>query len=116
MVMTAFEFLGNVAAIATSIVAVLAYGLFLHDRRRKRLRLESYLKEERGHGYDQGQQTLVHLVANVGMSETKIMDAAFRSKKIRRTVDNQGKADKLLLEYDGEDDEGRITRPKRARY
>lgn len=35
----------NVAAILTALVAVRAYSRFLWERRQKRLRLESYLRE-----------------------------------------------------------------------
>ncbi|THK33449.1 hypothetical protein EHS39_36285 [Ensifer sp. MPMI2T] len=68
---------------------------------------------------DAGQRTVLHLVAHLGMSEAEIVDAAFRSKVIRRlvSVDNQGKADRLLLVYEtGDLEEDFPTRPGRARF
>lgn len=108
------EILANIAAILTAAIAVWAYGRFVYERRQKRLRLESHLRDQKRTGTDQGQRTLLHLVANLGMSEIEIIDAAFRSKVVHRRVslDEQGRADRLLLEYDSgslEDD-----RPKRG--
>jgi hypothetical protein len=74
------------SAIGTLAIAVFAYGKFLFERTTKRNRLESYLKAEQAAGEDRGQRTLVHLVAKVGMSETEIMDCAFKSNHIKRTV------------------------------
>ncbi len=92
----------NIAAILTAVIAVWAYGRYLWERRQKRLRLEQYLRDEKAAGGNQGQRTLLHLVANLGMAESEIIDAAFRSKYVRRRVgvDDQGRADRLLLEYD----------------
>jgi hypothetical protein len=89
------------AAILTAVVATVAYGLYIFERLQKRLRLEQYLKEESDAGRDKGQRTVLHLVAHLGMTESEILDAALRSKHIRRvvTVDDQGRADTLLLEY-----------------
>ena len=89
------------AAIFTALVAVVAYGGYLLDRGSKRRRLEKYLEREKKAGRDQGQRTILHLVARLGMSEAQIMDAAFRSRHIRRVVgsDSKGRADVLLLEY-----------------
>ncbi|WFU01956.1 hypothetical protein QA648_17930 [Rhizobium sp. CB3171] len=96
------EIFANIAAILTAVIAVWAYGRFLWERRQKRLRLESHLRDEKEMRADEGQRTLLHLVANLGMSEIEIVDAAFRSKVIRRRVslDEQGRADRLLLEYE----------------
>ncbi|RWD51230.1 MAG: hypothetical protein EOS25_13940 [Mesorhizobium sp.] len=95
----------NVAATATAVIAGWAWGWYQFDRCRKRKRLVDYLREEKLAGGDQGQRTLLHLIANLGMSESEIMDAAFRSKVISRHVsmDPQGRADRLFLEYDGDD-------------
>ncbi|WP_206454926.1 hypothetical protein [Aurantimonas marina] len=97
----------NIAAIVTAVVAGWAYGRYVWERRQKRLRLEHHLREEKAARRDQGQRTLLHLVANLGMTESEIVDAAFRSKYVRRRlgVDDQGRADRLLLEYDGGDPE-----------
>ena len=89
------------AAILTAGVAVLAYGRYLYERCQKRLRLEAYLKTEKETGRDKGQRTVLHLVARLGMTETEVVDAAFRSKCIRRLVspDLKGHAAVLMFEY-----------------
>ncbi len=90
------------AAILTAGVAVLAYGRYLYERHQKRLRLEAHLKAEKRAGINKGQRTVLHLVAQLGMTETEVVDAAFRSKCILRVVktDEKGLAIALLLEYD----------------
>jgi uncharacterized iron-regulated membrane protein len=101
----ALEIVSHLAAIATGVVAVAAYWMYLHDRKAKRLRLEKHLREEKERDTDHGQRTLLHLVARLGMSEGEIMDAAFRSKVIARRVatDKDGRANMLFLEYKGND-------------
>lgn len=96
------EITAHIAAIATAVVAVWAWGWYQFDRFRKRQRLEKHLQQEKALGNDQGQRTLLNLVAILGMSESEIMDAAFRSSVVARRVlvNEQGHADKLLLEYD----------------
>ncbi len=49
-----------------------------------------------------GQRSLLHLMANVGMTEAELIQASFRSKHIKRKIapDNKtGRADALLLEW-----------------
>ena len=88
------------ASIFTAAVAVLFYVGYRCERREKRRRLENYLKDEKAKGEDKGQRTLPHLIANIGMSETDILDCAFRSRHIVRTVEvMDGKATGLFLEY-----------------
>ncbi len=95
------ETLSQWAAILTAVVAVLASAWYVMERRRKRRRLEQYLKDEYEARRDKGQRTLLHLAANLGMTETEIMDAAFRSKRIDRVVvtDSAGRADRMMLVY-----------------
>ena len=95
------EAIANVASIVTAIIAGWAGSWFLYQRRQKRLRLENYLKAEKESGRDKGQRTLMHLVAELGMTETEVMDAAFRSRHILRRVspDMFGAAARLFLEY-----------------
>lgn len=91
----------NVAAIVTACFAGWAYCSYRWERRGKRIRLENYLKHEKEEGADKGQRTIMHLVARLGMTETEIVDAAFRSNCIERKIksDGVGTASKLLLEY-----------------
>ena len=88
------------ASILTSAVALIAYAYYRYEKCEKEQRLESYLKAEKEKGKDKGQRTLTHLAANLGMSETEVLDCAFRSKHIDRTVEvKDGKAVGLFLEY-----------------
>lgn len=90
------------AAIATAIVAIWAWAHYRYQRRDSRLRVERYLRAEKEWGIDQGQRTVQHLIANLGMTEKEVLDAAFRSKTVRRLTrsDERGFADILLFEYD----------------
>lgn len=99
------EIFAHIAAISTAVIAVWAWGWYQVDRYRKRKRLENYLREEKALGRDQGQRTLLNLVATLGMSETEIMDSAFRSSVVARRVsaDDQGRAELLFLEYEDEE-------------
>jgi len=110
------EILGALAAIATAVVAVWAYAKYRLDRRDKRLRLENHLRQEKETGHDQGQRTILDLMANLRMTESDVMDAAFRSTKVRcvTEVDDQLQAKALLFEYD--DDTLAPVRPGRARF
>ncbi len=94
----------NIAAIATACFAGWAYCSFRWERRGKRIRLENYLKHEKAEGTDKGQRTVMHLVVRLGMTETEIVDAAFRSNCINRKIkaDGGGAATTLLLEYSGQ--------------
>ena len=104
---TILDALGDFAAIATAVVAVAAYGKYLFDRRQQRIRLENYLSTEkqlslrRRSEAPSGKHTVLHLVARLGMSENQIVDAAFRSKKVKLSVssDTRGHAKTLLLEH-----------------
>jgi hypothetical protein len=94
----------HVAAILTAGVAVWAWGAYNFGRRQKRLRLETYLRDaslsaEPGR---QGAHSLVHLIAELGMSEGDVMEAAFRSSKIerlRRSDPESGLATHVMLAY-----------------
>lgn len=98
------DLLDHVAAIATAAVAIWAWCYFRFGRRQKRLRLETYLRDasvsvEPGR---QGAHSLVHLIAELGMSESDVMDAAFRSTKIERlgrSDPQTGLATHVMLAY-----------------
>ena len=97
--------LANLASVATAAVAIWAYGRFLCTKRRKRILLEDYLRDERPgkRGVrDQGSRTILHLVGALGMSEADILEAAFDSKSIKRAVaadPDTGRADCIYLRY-----------------
>lgn len=99
--------LSALASIATAVAAVGAWGYYLWTRWRKRLRLERYLKDAKARAPEgkKGQHTIIHLMAECGMTEAEILDAAFRSKKISRPVRTEGAsghAVAILLEYAGD--------------
>ncbi|MEP2735822.1 MAG: hypothetical protein ABJP34_05945 [Erythrobacter sp.] len=105
------EVLSAWAAILTAVVATGAYARFICERNERTKLLENYLREEKLSGIDQGQRTVIHLMAELGLSEQEIFTAAFRTKKVRAltSVDNRGHASKLLFEYCGDD----IPMPKK---
>jgi len=88
------DMLDHVAAIATAIVAVWAFAAYRFGNWKKQRMLEEYLAKERpGRRYaiDTGQRTIIHLMAELRMSEAEVLQAAFTSKKvvILRTQDPQ---------------------------
>jgi hypothetical protein len=96
------ETIANIAAILTAVVATVGYGTYRWDQRTKRVRLENYLCAEKSKNHDQGQRSLLHLMANVGMTEAELIQASFRSKNIDRKIApnaKTGRADALLLEW-----------------
>lgn len=109
----ALEVLANIAAVVTAGVAVFAYANYRLEQRSKRIRLERHLKEEKERGLDQGQRTITHLVAQLGMTEAEVLHAAFRSDLVRRAtvVDDEGYAEALLFEYDSGDEMLGLTGP-----
>lgn len=96
------EITSHWAAILTAAVAVFAYGRYVYERFNKRRKLEEHLKNERDLGTDQGKRSVLHLMANLSMSESEVLDAAFRSTRVRPavSVDCQGRAEAILFVYD----------------
>jgi hypothetical protein len=95
----------DIAEIATAFLAVFAYGRYLVGYWRRRMTLENYLKNEypgkRDKG-DQGRRTVLHLVAELRMSEEEVLKAAFRNKRIVSTTAADpatGRAAALYLAY-----------------
>lgn len=89
------------AAILTAAVAVVAYWRYSRERSKKRQLLEEHLKQEKERGLDQGQRSILHLMAELRMTESGVLDAAFASKKVRcvTKVDEQFQAKALMFEY-----------------
>jgi len=93
---------GSWAAILTVVIAYFGYGKFLWDRRRRRLRLEEYLKNEKANKKDKGQRSILHLVAHLGMTDAEILQASFQSNHVARRLgkDKQtGMASAILFEW-----------------
>lgn len=93
------------AAILTAAIAVVAYGRFVWEQMQRRRSLEHYLREEKLRRHDEGRRSVIHLMANLAMTEAEILAAAFQSKFVIAVpgVDESGKASRLLFEYDGDD-------------
>lgn len=106
------EIIANWSAIFTAALAVYAYGKFRRDRRMRMQKLERHLRDEKLMNIDEGKRTILHLIAQLAMTEAEILAAAFDSKKVRSSVgiDDKGRADTLFFEYDGLD-----MPPKRLR-
>lgn len=105
--MAYLESLSHLAAILTAGVAVWAYGAYQYGRRQQRIRLGKLPQRGKQAGVDLGKRSILHLVAQLGMTEGQVNDAAFRSKSIRRRVspDRHGIAGTLMLEYTTCDEE-----------
>lgn len=98
------ELTAALAAVVTSVVAVLAYGRYLHERRMRRRRLEDFLKNEQTPAKDR--YSVLELMAVLRMTESQIMEAAFASDRICCPFPAywNGPSESLLLQY-GETDE-----------
>lgn len=106
--MNIINVIANIAAILTAIVALVGYGIYRWDRCAQRRKLETYLKAQKENqslmltDNDQGQRSLLHLMAKVGMTEGELIQASFRSNHIKRVVATDretGRANALLLEW-----------------
>ena len=100
--MTWLADLGNIAAISTAGVAAGGYGLYRRDQWRKRRKLEDYLKAEEAKKIDRGQRTILHLMAELGLTESEILRASFASNHIARRIapdPKTNRAKELLFEY-----------------
>jgi hypothetical protein len=94
--------IANVSAILTAFIAIFGYCYYQSDRYKKCKLLEDYLKAEKQASKDQGQRSLLHLMAKVGMTEAELIQASFRSKHISRKIAKDpetGYANTLLLEW-----------------
>ena len=95
----------NLAAILTAIVAVLAYFQFAGAQWRRRRAMETYLREEKLADADRGRRTVLHLMANLSMTEAEVLHAGFQSSKIAAHPgnDEEGRAARIYFEYVGSD-------------
>lgn len=92
----------DLATILTAVVAAGAWAQFQLERLQRRRRLERHLATR---GTDHNPASIPELMADLGMSEQAIMDAAFHSKRIRRarrTEGGSGRTVAVELEYDRE--------------
>ena len=77
------ESVANIAAILTAIVATGAASYYWCDRRQKRVKLEDYLKSEQKVPGGNTQHTVLHLMAELGLTEAEILHACFQSTHIK---------------------------------
>ncbi|MGO4167959.1 hypothetical protein [uncultured Novosphingobium sp.] len=93
------------AAILTALVATVAYGRYWLAQRACREALETYLKEEKRRATDEGRRSVMHLMANLAMTEAEVLHAGFRSDRIKAVpgVDERGRAVRLYFEYVAKD-------------
>ena len=93
----------HIATILTSVVAVGAWIQYQHGKFKKRVRLENYLRDVELPEH-QSSCSVLRLVAELGMSETDIMDASLRSRRVerlRRPDPQTGLTAQVMLRYRG---------------
>ena len=95
--------IANWAAILTAFVATTAYGGYVCNQVSQRRALENYLRNEKIGGHDTGKRTVLNLMAQLSLTESEVLSAAFRSKKISPAVsaDNKGHDNIFMFEYTG---------------
>lgn len=97
--------IANWAAILTALVAVWAFGYFLWSQRKRRKALEGYLREQKLMRLDEARRTIMHLMANLSMTEAEVLQAGFQSSVITAApgIDEQGRTVRIYFEYTGAD-------------
>lgn len=92
----------NLWQVVTGVLAVGTVVLYKWGMWRKRCKLENYLKAEKESAVDHGQRSVLHLMARLGLTESELLSASFRSNVIKRrlTSGKDGKADHILFEYE----------------
>jgi hypothetical protein len=96
------EICANVAAILTPIVGIFLWLIYQWGFYQKKMKLEAYLKTEREKGGDKGQRTLMHLMIKVGLTESEILQASFKSRHIKRLEINDSTThltEEILFQY-----------------
>lgn len=104
--MNYLETVANFASILTAIFAFAAWVYYLASRACKQSKLEDYLKKEKAKSNGNYQHTMVHLMANLRMTEDDILRAAFDSPRVRcpvRANKDTKLATEILFEYDPKD-------------
>ncbi len=108
---TDLVFWANLAAIGAFIVTVAGAGVGIYGYcayrcgwKKKADALVAYLKQKKDEAGDgkRGQQTVMHLIRYVGLTEDEILKISFENEHVKRSVgkDDQGKADTLFFEYE----------------
>lgn len=98
----------DIATVLLAVVGIGAYGWYQIDLFVRRRRLEVFLRGEvkgKRHKDDQGRRTPLFLASQLRMTEAEILEAGFKSKKIKCLpgFDKEThRTDAILLEYDRE--------------
>lgn len=106
MRMNPLDAASDIATVIMAIVAVGAYAWYQIDILRKRIRLEAFLKGEikgKRHKDDLGQRSVLFLASQLRMTEAEVLEAAFKSKKIKCVPGfdkEKHRTDAILFEYD----------------
>lgn len=100
--MICLDVIANLASILTAVVAAGAAIHYWCDARSKQKRLERYLCAEHDKNPQKCTHTMVHLMAELGMTEAEILRASFASNSIThkiRTDQDTGLAAQLLFAH-----------------
>lgn len=106
--MTWLSIASDIATVTLAIVAVAAYGWYQVDLYIRRRRLEQFLKGEikgKRHKEDPGRRTVLFLASALRMTEAEVMEAGFKSKRLKCVpgFDKEThRADVIYFEYDRE--------------
>lgn len=105
-VMNPLDAASDIATVIMAVVAIGAYGWYQFDIFRKRQELEAFLKSEvkgKRNKDDLGQRTVLFLASQLRMTEAEVLEAGFKSKKIKCVPGfdkEKHRADAILFEYD----------------
>lgn len=100
------EAASDIATVILAIVAIGAYGWYQIDLFARRRRLEEFLKGEvkgKRHKDDPGRRTVLFLASQLRMTEAEILEAGFKSRKIKCVpgFDKEThRTDAIFFEYD----------------
>ena len=96
----------NIASILTTVIAATASIVFWANKRAKRARLETYLKDKKQTSPDEA-FSVPRLMADLGMTEAEIFAASFASRRVARGIRRDsvtGFAAEVLFQYrDGQE-------------
>jgi hypothetical protein len=111
--------ISDVAEISTAIVGIGAYAWYQLAALLRRRALEAFLKsEETQRSQDRaGLRTVLYLASQLRMTEAEILEAGFKSRKIKSVAGFDkvtGRADVILFEYDRKGVNSTPAKPKSA--
>jgi hypothetical protein len=95
----------NIATVGLAVVAVGAYAWYQLDLLMRRDRLEKFLKAQVGKRSkdDTGRHTVLYLASQLRMTEAEILEAGFKSKKLKCVPGYNKERDRtevIYFEYD----------------